>query len=63
MIRKHDLDVLFVAGPGHGAPGVLGPTYLDGSYSEVYPDKSEDEEGMRKFFKQVLLPPVRSDVT
>src|SRR4051794_18124703 len=56
LIIKHDLDVIFVAGPGHGAPGVLGPTYLDGSYSEVYPDKSEDEDGMRKFFKQFSFP-------
>jgi xylulose-5-phosphate/fructose-6-phosphate phosphoketolase len=56
MIIKHDLDVIFVAGPGHGAPGVLGPTYLEGSYSEIYPDKSADEEGMRKFFKQFSFP-------
>jgi xylulose-5-phosphate/fructose-6-phosphate phosphoketolase len=56
MIVEHDLDMIVVAGPGHGAPGVLGPTYLDGSYSEVYPDKSEDEEGLRKFFKQFSFP-------
>ena len=56
MILKHDLDVVFVAGPGHGAPGVLGPAYLEGTYSEIYPDKSEDEEGMRKFFKQFSFP-------
>jgi xylulose-5-phosphate/fructose-6-phosphate phosphoketolase len=56
MIVKHDLDVVFVAGPGHGAPGVLGPAYLEGTYSEVYPDKSEDAEGMRKFFKQFSFP-------
>jgi xylulose-5-phosphate/fructose-6-phosphate phosphoketolase len=56
MIVKHDLDVIFVAGPGHGAPGVLGPTYLEGTYSEIYPDKSEDAEGMRKFFKQFSFP-------
>jgi xylulose-5-phosphate/fructose-6-phosphate phosphoketolase len=56
MIVKHDLDVVFVAGPGHGAPGVLAPTYLEGTYSEVYPDKSTDEEGMRKFFKQFSFP-------
>jgi xylulose-5-phosphate/fructose-6-phosphate phosphoketolase len=55
-IVKHDLDMIFVAGPGHGAPGVLGPTYLEGSYSEVYPDKSQDAEGMRKFFKQFSFP-------
>jgi xylulose-5-phosphate/fructose-6-phosphate phosphoketolase len=56
LIVKHDLDMLFVAGPGHGAPGVLGPAYLEGTYSEVYPDKSEDAEGLRKFFKQFSFP-------
>jgi xylulose-5-phosphate/fructose-6-phosphate phosphoketolase len=56
LIVKDDLDVVFVAGPGHGAPGVLGPTYLEGTYSEIYPDKSADEEGMRKFFKQFSFP-------
>jgi xylulose-5-phosphate/fructose-6-phosphate phosphoketolase len=56
LIVKHDLDVIFVAGPGHGAPGVLAPTYLEGTYSEIYPDKSADEEGMRKFFKQFSFP-------
>ena len=56
LIVKHDLDVIFVAGPGHGAPGVLGPVYLEGTYSEIYPDKTEDEEGMRKFFKQFSFP-------
>ena len=56
VIRRDDLDVVFVAGPGHGAPGVLGPAYLEGRYSEVYPDKSEDLEGLRKFFKQFSFP-------
>jgi xylulose-5-phosphate/fructose-6-phosphate phosphoketolase len=56
MIVKHDLDMIFVAGPGHGAPGVLGPAYLEGTYSEIYPDKSEDREGLRKFFKQFSFP-------
>jgi xylulose-5-phosphate/fructose-6-phosphate phosphoketolase len=56
LIVQQDLDVLFVAGPGHGAPGVLGPAYLEGTYSEIYPDKSADEEGMRKFFKQFSFP-------
>jgi xylulose-5-phosphate/fructose-6-phosphate phosphoketolase len=56
VIKRDDLDVIFVAGPGHGAPGVLGPTYLDGTYSEIYPDKSEDAEGMQKFFKQFSFP-------
>lgn len=56
VIRRHDLDMIYLSGPGHGAPGVLGPTYLDGSYSEVYPDKSKDAEGMRRFFKQFSFP-------
>jgi len=56
LIVKYDLDMIFVAGPGHGAPGVLGPAYLEGTYSEIYPDKSEDEEGMQKFFKQFSFP-------
>jgi len=56
LIVKDDLDVIFVAGPGHGAPGVLGPAYLEGTYSEIYPDKSEDADGMRKFFKQFSFP-------
>ncbi|OQV01062.1 XFP domain-containing protein [Cladophialophora immunda] len=56
LIKKYDLDVIFVSGPGHGAPAVISQAYLEGVYSEVYPDKSEDEEGMRKFFKQFSFP-------
>lgn len=56
LITKHDLNMVFVSGPGHGAPAVLANTYLEGTYSEVYPDKSEDEEGMRRFFKQFSFP-------
>jgi len=56
QIRKYDQDMIFLAGPGHGAPGVLAPVYLEGSYSEVYPDKCEDEEGLREFFKQFSFP-------
>src|SRR4026209_1565913 len=48
--------MIFVAGPGHGAPGVLGPAYLEGTYSEVYPDKSQDAEGLQRFFKQFSFP-------
>ncbi|HRB12183.1 MAG TPA: phosphoketolase family protein, partial [Vicinamibacteria bacterium] len=54
--KLKELDMIFVAGPGHGAPGVLGPAYLEGTYSEVYPDKSADAEGMQKFFKQFSFP-------
>jgi len=55
-IKAYDLDVIFLAGPGHGAPGVLGPVYLEGSYSEIYPDKSLDEEGLMAFFRQFSFP-------
>ncbi|MEL6321040.1 MAG: phosphoketolase family protein [Cyanobacteria bacterium J06626_14] len=56
MIKKYDLDMIYMTGPGHGAPGVLGPVYLEGTYSEIYPDKSEDLEGMKTFFKQFSFP-------
>ena len=56
MIRSHDLDMIYLSGPGHGAPGVLAPTYLDGSYSEIYPDKSTDAAGMQRFLKQFSFP-------
>jgi xylulose-5-phosphate/fructose-6-phosphate phosphoketolase len=55
-IKKYDLDMIFMAGPGHGAPGVIGPVYLEGAYSEIYPDKSQDEEGLSRFFKQFSFP-------
>jgi xylulose-5-phosphate/fructose-6-phosphate phosphoketolase len=55
-IKKYDLNMMFVAGPGHGAPGVLAPVYLEGTYSEFYPEKGEDEEGLREFFKQFSFP-------
>lgn len=56
LIRERNLDMIYLSGPGHGAPGVLGPTYLDGSYSEIYPDKSRDAIGMQRFFKQFSFP-------
>ncbi|MDO9008040.1 MAG: phosphoketolase family protein [Thiobacillus sp.] len=56
LIRQYDLNAIFLAGPGHGAPGILAPTYLEGVYSEVYPNKGEDEEGMRQFFKEFSFP-------
>jgi xylulose-5-phosphate/fructose-6-phosphate phosphoketolase len=56
LIRKYDLNMIYLAGPGHGAPGVLGPVYLEGTYSEVYPEKSQDEQGLREFFKQFSFP-------
>ena len=56
LIKKYDLDMIFLAGPGHGAPGVLGPAYLEGTYSEIYTDKSEDTAGLREFFRQFSFP-------
>ncbi|MCM1984827.1 phosphoketolase family protein [Lyngbya confervoides] len=56
LIKKHDLNAIFIAGPGHGAPGVLGPVYLEGTYSEIYPDKSEDVAGLEEFFRQFSFP-------
>ncbi len=55
-IRHHDLDILFVCGPGHGAPAVLANLYLEGTYGEFYPHITDDEEGLRKFFRQFSFP-------
>lgn len=56
LINKFDLNAIFLAGPGHGAPGVLAPVYLEGTYSEIYPNKGEDVDGMRRFFKSFSFP-------
>jgi len=56
VIKKFDQDMLFMVGAGHGAPGFLGPCYLEGSYSEYFTDCSEDAEGMERFFKQFSFP-------
>jgi xylulose-5-phosphate/fructose-6-phosphate phosphoketolase len=56
LIKKYDLDLIYISGPGHGAPATLSNSYLEGVYSEVYPDKSEDVAGMQKFFKQFSFP-------
>jgi xylulose-5-phosphate/fructose-6-phosphate phosphoketolase len=56
LIKKFDQEMIFLAGPGHGAPGVLAPCYLEGTYSEVYPEKSEDARGLHEFFKQFSFP-------
>ncbi len=56
LIRKRDLDVLYVCGPGHGGPAMVANTWLEGSYSEIYPDIGRDAEGMRKLFKQFSFP-------
>src|SRR5271155_1073512 len=55
-IRERDLDAIFVAGPGHGGPGVVANTYLEGTYSEVYPNISQDETGMQLLFRQFSFP-------
>lgn len=56
IIKKYDLDMIYIAGPGHGGPALVGNVYLEGTYSEVYPNISEDEEGLRKLFKQFSFP-------
>lgn len=56
LINKYDLNAIFLAGPGHGAPGVLGPVYLEGTYSEVYPNKGQNEAGLCQFFKAFSFP-------
>ncbi len=56
LIRQHDLNVMYVCGPGHGAPGILANTWLEGTYSDVYPNVSRDEEGLRKLFRQFSFP-------
>ena len=55
-IRARDLDAIFVTGPGHGGPGLVANTYLEGTYSEVYPTIGRDESGMRRLFRQFSFP-------
>jgi xylulose-5-phosphate/fructose-6-phosphate phosphoketolase len=56
VIKEHDLDMIYVTGPGHGGPGLVANVYLEGTYSEVYPNIGPDEEGMRWLFKQFSFP-------
>jgi len=56
LIKEQDLNVLFIAGPGHGAPGLIANTWLEGTYSELYPDVSQDEAGMCRLFRQFSFP-------
>ena len=56
VIKKYDLDMIYVCGPGHGGPAVVGNTYLEGTYSEVYPEVSQDEAGLQKLFLQFSFP-------
>ena len=56
VIKKYDLDMIYVSGPGHGGPAVVANTYLEGTYSEIYPNISQDEAGLQKLFKQFSFP-------
>ncbi len=56
LIKLHDLNVIYITGPGHGGPGLVANTYLEGTYSELYPGISQDEQGMKKLFKQFSFP-------
>ncbi|HZE68310.1 MAG TPA: hypothetical protein VE135_02140 [Pyrinomonadaceae bacterium] len=56
LIKLHDLNVIYVTGPGHGGPGLVANTYLEGTYTELYPNISQDEQGMKKLFKQFSFP-------
>ena len=56
IIKKYDLNMIYVTGPGHGGPGLVASTYLEGTYSEVYPNITQDEEGLQKLFKQFSFP-------
>jgi xylulose-5-phosphate/fructose-6-phosphate phosphoketolase len=56
VIKAHDLNIIYIAGPGHGGPGLVANAYLEGTYSEVYPNVSQDERGMKRLFKQFSFP-------
>ncbi len=56
VIRAHDLDVIYISGPGHGGPALVGNTYLEGSYSEFFPEIRQDEEGLKRLFTQFSFP-------
>lgn len=56
IIRERNANIIYICGPGHGGPGMVANTYLEGSYSEIYPGVSEDEAGMRKLFRQFSFP-------
>ena len=56
IIKKYDLNMIYLSGPGHGGNALVANTYLEGTYSEVYPNITEDEEGLKKLFKQFSFP-------
>jgi xylulose-5-phosphate/fructose-6-phosphate phosphoketolase len=55
-IKEHDLNAIYITGPGHGGPGLVANAYLEGTYSEVYPNIAQDEDGMKRLFKQFSFP-------
>jgi xylulose-5-phosphate/fructose-6-phosphate phosphoketolase len=56
VIKAHDLNVIYICGPGHGGPGMVANTYLEGTYSEIYPSIGQDADGMRRLFRQFSFP-------
>jgi len=56
VIKQYDLDMFYIAGPGHGGPALVANTYLEGTYSEIYPDVSQDEAGLKRLFTQFSFP-------
>lgn len=56
IIRAQDRNILFIAGPGHGAPGLIASTWMEGTYTEYFPDVTQDEEGMTRLFRQFSFP-------
>ena len=56
VIKKYDLNMFYIAGPGHGGPAIVGNVYLEGTWSEVYPNVTQDEAGLKKLFKQFSFP-------
>ena len=56
VINEYNLDMIYMSGPGHGGPALVGNTYLEGTYSEIYPNITQDEEGLKKLFKQFSFP-------
>src|SRR6266853_6439327 len=56
LIQKHDLNMIYICGPGHGGPGMVANTWLEGSYSEFYPNIGQNVEGIRRLFKQFSFP-------
>ena len=56
VIKKYDLNMIYVSGPGHGGQAMVSNTYLEGTYSEIYPSITENEEGLKKLFKQFSFP-------